>query len=246
MPIAVASTLSPAGMTSAGKHGAGVLSIASFAPEGLANLQTQWAFCEDAAEKAGRPAPDRRGWRVVMPFHLAETREEAERDVAEGAMKWNNDYYVGTLGAPMREPVADGKAMIAQLKTFGAFIGTPDDAIAGIQRLLDVSGGFGCFLGLAHDWATREQTLRSFELMARYVMPKFQDTLTWIDRSNQWTTDNKQKLMEGARSGVFKAVVDAGATAELQKTIQQAAGLIAPQTEGIKEYADQQREKAEA
>ena len=246
MPIAVASTLSPAGMTSAGKHGAGVLSIASFAPEGLANLQTQWAFCEDAAGKAGRSTPDRRGWRVVMPFHLADTREEAERDVAEGAMKWNNEYYVGTLGAPMRQPVADGKAMIDQLKTFGAFIGTPDDAIEGIQRLLDVSGGFGCFLGLAHDWATSEKTLRSFELMARYVMPKFQDTITWIDRSQQWTAGNKQKLMEGARSGVFKAVVDAGATAELAKTIQQAAALIAPQTEGVKEYAEAQSEKAEA
>src|SRR5437588_97106 len=32
MPMAVASTLSPAGMQCAGKHGAGVLSVASYAP----------------------------------------------------------------------------------------------------------------------------------------------------------------------------------------------------------------------
>jgi len=245
MPMAVASTLSPAGMTSAGKHGVGVLSVASYAPEGLASLQRQWQYCEDAADKAGRAVPDRKDWRVVMPFHLADTKEEAERDIAEGAMRWNNEYYVGTLGAPMRQPVANGDEMIKQLHTFGAFVGTPDDAIAGIERLLDVSGGFGCFLGLAHDWATQEKTLHSFELMARYVMPKFQDTLTWTDRSQQWTAGNKQMLMEGARAGVFKAVVDGGATAELAKTIQQAASLIAPQTEGLAEFAEEQAEKAE-
>ena len=73
MPIAVASTLSPAGMTTAGKHGAGVLSIASYSQEGLQALTTQWSFCEQAAAEAGQPPPDRRHWRVVMPFHLAET-----------------------------------------------------------------------------------------------------------------------------------------------------------------------------
>ena len=41
-----------AGMITAGKHGAGVLSVASYAPEGLAALSTQWQFCEQAAAKA--------------------------------------------------------------------------------------------------------------------------------------------------------------------------------------------------
>jgi limonene 1,2-monooxygenase len=245
MPMAVASTLSPAGMTCAGKFGIGVLSVASYAPEGLAALKTQWQFCEDAAAKAGRDQPDRHRWRVVMPFHLADSREEAIKDIEEGVLRWNNEYYVGTLGAPMRMPAENGRAMAEQLIQFGAFIGTPDDAIAGIQRLLDTSGGFGCFLGLAHDWADRQKTLRSFELMARYVMPKFQDTMTWIDRSQKWTADNKVKLMEGARAGVFKAVVNGGATAELAKTMQQGAGVIAPQTEGVKEFAKEQTEKAE-
>ena len=103
MPMAVASTLSPAGMQTAGKHGAGVLSVASYAPEGLAALSTQWQFCEEAADKAGRPAPDRHDWRVVMPFHLADSREEAIKDIEEGVLAWNNEYYVNTLGAPMRD-----------------------------------------------------------------------------------------------------------------------------------------------
>ena len=49
-----------------------------------------------------------------------------------------------------------------------AVIGTPDDAIAQIQRLVDQSGGFGTFLFMAHEWADREAPRRrSYELMAR-------------------------------------------------------------------------------
>ena len=229
MPIAVASTLSPAGMQTAGKYGAGVLSVASYAPEGLAALKTQWSFCEEAAAKAGRPAPDRRDWRVVMPFHLADSREEAIKDIEEGVLAWNNEYYVGILGAPMRTPAKDGREMAENLINFGAFIGTADDAIAGIQKLLDVSGGFGGILGLAHDWAGRQKTLRSFELFARYVMPRFQDTLTWTDRSAKWTSDNQEQLMTGAKSAVFKAIADAGKGEDLAKTIAAGAGFINPQ-----------------
>jgi limonene 1,2-monooxygenase len=170
-----------------------------------------------------------------MPFHLADSREEAIRDIEEGVLAWNNEYYVGTLGAPMREPAKNGREMAENLIAFGAFIGTPDDAITGIQKLLDVSGGFGAVLGLAHDWAPRDKTLRSFELFARYVAPRFQDTLTWTDRSQKWTSDNKEQLMTGAKAAVFKAIADAGKTDDLAKTVAQAAGFIPTQgtrTEG--------------
>lgn len=208
MPIAVASTLSPAGMTTAGKHGAGVLSVASYSEQGLQALTTQWGFCEEAAEKAGRPAPDRNNWRIVMPFHLAETKEEAIADVEDGIMAWNNEYFVGTLGAPNQQPVSSGREAAERLISFGGIIGTPDDAIATINKLQEVSGGFGCLLGLAHEWTTREKTLRSYELMARYVMPQVQDTMTWIDRSVDWTKENQGKLMGGATTAVLQAIAD--------------------------------------
>ncbi len=208
MPIAVASTLSPAGMTSAGKHGAGVLSVGSYSQEGLLALKNQWAFCEEAAAEAGQPAPDRRNWRIVMPFHLADSREEAIRDIEDGILAWNNDYFVGTIGAPMQTPAKDGREMAERLIAFGAIIGTPDDAVAAINRLQEVSGGFGCLLGLAHEWANREKTLRSYELMARYVMPQVQDTTTWINRSQKWTSDNKQQLIAGGTAAVLKAISD--------------------------------------
>ena len=58
-----------------------------------------------------------------------------------------------------------------------AVIGTPEMAIAQIQRLVDQSGGFGCFLCSAATSPTATATLRSYELFAQYVMPHFQGQL---------------------------------------------------------------------
>jgi len=54
-------------------------------------------------------------------------------------------------------------------------IGTPDDIIEQVNRLVEQSnGGFGSYLMLAHEWANTEATKRSYELIAKYVMPEFQ------------------------------------------------------------------------
>src|SRR5215510_13805654 len=74
MPFAVASQISPSGMTLAGKHGIGIISIGSLSNEGLQSLPQQWAFAEEAARKHGKTA-DRQQWRVLLSWHIAETRE---------------------------------------------------------------------------------------------------------------------------------------------------------------------------
>jgi limonene 1,2-monooxygenase len=209
MPIAVASTISPAGMTAAGKHGVGVLSVASYSAEGLAALPNQWSFAEKAAAEAGRAAPSRADWRVVLPFHIAETREEAYADVERGLLHWNNEYFHGTLQHPAFKMAEDGRELAQQMTQFGApVIGTPDDAIARIHQLQEVSGGFGTVPGLAHEWASREKTLKSYELLARHVMPKFQDLTSWVDRSGQWTRDHSAVLNAGAGAAIIKAITE--------------------------------------
>ena len=58
-----------------------------------------------------------------------------------------------------------------------ACIGTPDDCIKHFERLwLGSNGGFGAVLLLAHNWADWEQTKKSYELYARFVMPHFAGT----------------------------------------------------------------------
>ncbi|HEX2173063.1 MAG TPA: LLM class flavin-dependent oxidoreductase, partial [Dehalococcoidia bacterium] len=48
-----------------------------------------------------------------------------------------------------------------------------------------ISGGFGTFLVMATDWAPREKVRYSYELLARYVMPRFQRSLVGIHTSSQ-------------------------------------------------------------
>jgi len=207
MPIAVASTISPAGMTCAGKHGAGVLSIASYTQEGLAAVTTQWGYAEDAARSAGQRLPDRAEWRLVVPFHLSDSREEAMSDIEDGVFEWYNGYLIHTLGAPGRQPVESGRQLAEAMNGFGgAIVGTPDDAIECINKLQQISGGFGCLLNLAHEWTTREKIIHSYELFARYVMPEFQGTTRGTKRSIAWTVENKDSLMAGRNAALEKAM----------------------------------------
>ena len=53
-------------------------------------------------------------------------------------------------------------------------IGTADMACEQIERLTKQSGGFGCYMQLAHEWANPVATHRSYELIAQRVMPEFQ------------------------------------------------------------------------
>jgi limonene 1,2-monooxygenase len=120
---------------------------------------------------------DRNEWRIVVPVHLAETREQALDEVRRGGGNFQREYAEGTLGAPspFEGPADEIAEYMADQKLW--CIGTPDDLVAMLHRLDERSGGFGGLLVQTIDWAGREAMLRSYELIARYVMPQFQGSL---------------------------------------------------------------------
>jgi limonene 1,2-monooxygenase len=75
-------------------------------------------------------------------------------------------------------------------------IGTPDDLVDAIQRLDESSGGFGGLLVQSVDWATREAVMHSWELIARYVKPRFQGSLVSLEASQQDAERTAQKVRE--------------------------------------------------
>ena len=87
----------------------------------------------------------------------------------------------------------------------GVIVGRPDDMIAAIERLQEVSGGFGGMLVRVEDWAPREKLLRSYELLARYVMPRFQGSVASIQASNRWARENRDPIHERRVLGVRTA-----------------------------------------
>jgi limonene 1,2-monooxygenase len=62
----------------------------------------------------------------------------------------------------------------------------------------------------AHEWANREQTMRSYELFARYVMPRFQGTLPTLFASNEFVRNNTQKVVGGNVEAIQRAFTDVG------------------------------------
>jgi limonene 1,2-monooxygenase len=212
IPCAVASTISPSGMKTAGKYGVGVLSVASYSEEGLQALPTQWHFGEVAA-KENNQTIDRSNWRIVMQFHLSDSKEQAMREVADGLKRWQNEYITGILGVPMRQPFADGYEAAKRMSEYGgAIFGTPEDALAGIARLQKLSGGFGTILCFAHDWAPRDKMMKSYELLARYVMPHCQGLIQPIQNSADRVRANKEELMQKSSGAILKAIHDYNAT----------------------------------
>ncbi|PKQ07906.1 MAG: LLM class flavin-dependent oxidoreductase [Alphaproteobacteria bacterium HGW-Alphaproteobacteria-11] len=223
--IAVASQVSPTGATAAGKHGVGLLSIGATSAGGFNALATNWAICEDTA-KDSRTTIDRNAWRLVGPVHIAETREKARENVRFGLEKWL--YYFREVAALPLAPTDGSDPVDALIASGMAVIGTPDDAIAQIERLQSQSGGFGAFLQMAHNWADFDNTKKSYELMARYVFPKFQDLNVNREASLDWARTNRPTFMGQAMMAVGSRVaqhIEKKGTENIRPEILDAMGL---------------------
>jgi limonene 1,2-monooxygenase len=174
--VAVAAVASPTGPRMAGRHGIGLLSIgATLTKDGFDALAHHWGVVEEQAQTHHQTI-SRAAWRLVGLMHIAETRDQAYRDVEHGIETWFR-YFQKTAAFPqMAVEGGDVKEMIDFINEAGVgAIGTVEDARAQVQRLWDQSnGGFGAMLLLAHEWANPQATRRSYELIAQHVMPHFQ------------------------------------------------------------------------
>lgn len=219
LPFAVASMISPSGMTLAGKYGTGVLSIGSTSTAGLQALPTQWAFAEDAAAKSGQTV-SRQDWRIVMNWHIAETRELAREQAKHGLLHWHNEYTVGTLMRPgavaFKDPDAALEAM-ADGPGAALVIGTPDDLVAAINKMVEVTAGFGTVVGFVHDWTTPRDNFNSWDLVARYVVPEVNGHLRAYRASRQHVIEHREVFDRAGEAVVAKIMENKRAVAALQE-----------------------------
>jgi len=209
LPFAVASMISPSGMTLAGKHGTGVLSIGSMSTAGLMALPTQWSFAEESAAKHGN-AVNRGDWRVVLSWHLAETRKQAQEEAKHGLLRWHNEYTVGTLMRPGAVAYDSPDHAIEEMSggdNAMAIIGTPDELVDTIKRLQTLTGGFGTVIGFVNDWASPEATRRSWDMVARYVIPEVNGMLASYRESQAHVIANRE-VFERAGQAVISKIME--------------------------------------
>ncbi|HTR62340.1 MAG TPA: LLM class flavin-dependent oxidoreductase [Candidatus Binataceae bacterium] len=202
--FAVASTFTPSGGKLAGRYGLGMLCVAASQQGGYDVLGTNWQVACEIAREHGREM-DRGVLRLVVPMHIAQSREEAMHDVKFGLHKWV--HYFSSINPTATGDDLDAKEPAeAMVKSGRAVIGTPDDAVAMIEKLEKQSGGFGCLLMLAHNWANFDATKRSYELFAREVLPRFNESNIARDASLKWYTEHNTELIGKAIAAATETV----------------------------------------
>jgi limonene 1,2-monooxygenase len=167
--VAVASAITPSGGMLAGRLGLGMLCVAATETAGFDVLGENWRVANEVAAEHGRTM-DARQLRLVAPMYIAETREKARADVAQGLARWC-DYFDRVAPKGMGGLLDHGDPVDLLVGAGRAVIGTPADAITMIEKLRAKQGEFGVLLIQATNWAEWENTKRSYELYARFVMP---------------------------------------------------------------------------
>ena len=145
------------------------------------------------------PSALQRDLRLVEHLdHLGYDGEQVYKDVEHGIEHWYN--YFQTVAAFPQMGV-EGNTNVKEMIDFVhnnhiGVIGTPDEAVEQVQKLVDQSGGFGAMLLMAHEWANPEATRRSYELIAQHVMPAFQGQAHSTLDAKARATDTREGLAE--------------------------------------------------
>ena len=188
--------------------------------QGLMSLPTQWGFAESAAKKHGTKV-DRRNWRVLLSWHIAETRQKAREEAKHGLLRWHNEYVTGTLQRPGSVPFKDVEEAVdktAFIEGAASVIGTPDDLVNMIKSVYAKSGGFGYVIGFAHDWANPENTMRSWDLVARYVVPEVNGYVAKLRESQKFLIENRAVFDRAGQAVMAKIMENKDAAEALKVT----------------------------
>jgi alkanesulfonate monooxygenase SsuD/methylene tetrahydromethanopterin reductase-like flavin-dependent oxidoreductase (luciferase family) len=146
-------------------------------------LRSHWKAVEEGAQKAGKSA-DRSKWRVARDVYVAETMEQARREVLEGTLGRDfKEYFFrlvprirGSLDIFKIDPtMPDSEVTLEYMLENMWIVGGPDDVAGKIRELYEYLGGFGVLLVMGHEWQPRDQWVRSMTLLAKEVMPRLQD-----------------------------------------------------------------------
>ncbi|MCW2395527.1 limonene 1,2-monooxygenase [Sphingobium sp. B8D3C] len=201
--MAVVTSKTPIGSRLAGKYGLGILT------HGGGDVAAAWKLAEEAGSAHGNQL-NRDNLRVVVSFHLAESRADAA-----AAMRFGLEPWLAYLEALNPKSYADTRAKAGSdperiVAARGGLIGTPDDAVEYLEALWEKTGGFGYITMTGTNWMDFEATKRSYELMMRYVMPRFNRANAQRERSFNWVHERRDEFSGANQAAIAKAVSEGG------------------------------------
>jgi limonene 1,2-monooxygenase len=142
---------------------------------------------------------------VLLSWHVAETREKARAEARDGLLRHHNEYITATLQRPGARPFTDPDEAVdktAFAPGAVATIGTPDDLV----------------VGFVHDWANPENTMRSWDMVARYVVPEINGYLTGLRTSREFVANNREYFNRARDAVMAKITENEAAAAALKVT----------------------------
>ena len=201
--LAITSSVTPYGGKLAGRYDLGMLCVAAGSPNGYDTLDFNWNLAnEEAAAQGPRDGPAQLSRHGALPPRR--DAREGDRQLPRGLREMASS--MPTRSIP-RAGAAIGLPSIEAINEGGrGAIGTPDDAIRVLENYWTKTGGFGCILMLANNWADWEATKRSYELFARYVLPRFEERSAWRAQSMDWMRDNRDGFTDKRKKATANAV----------------------------------------
>lgn len=180
-PIAVAGITESSGtLKIAGEKGWIPMSI-NFVTKNV--LKTHWSSVEEGALNAGRN-PDRSLWRIARDVYVAETTEQARKDVAEGTLARDFTDYFFKMVPKIRgnlnifkddKSMSDAQVTVDYMMDNLWIVGSPELVAQRLRDLYEHVGGFGTLLVMGHEWKPWDKWSRSMKLLIDEVMPCLSD-----------------------------------------------------------------------
>ena len=146
-------------------------------------VNSQWEAIEEGALKAGR-TPSRKEFRLVRDVYVADTDEQAEYEVLNGATgrAWR-EYLVPLLktlgfgpGMKHHPDVPDEDLTVEYMMEHYWLTGSPETVERKLRKLFSEVGGFGGLLMLVYDYGGDNGGWeKSTRLLAQEVIPRLAD-----------------------------------------------------------------------
>ena len=92
-------------------------------------------------------------------------------------------------------------------------------------------------IGFAHDWANREATLRSWEMVARYVIPEINGMLEGYRESQQYVIENREVFDRAGEAVMAKIMANEQAVEAMQQQADAQAAMPAHHAPDLSEEA---------
>ena len=181
-------------------------------PNSIAARMQRVEEAKRAAEKAEAEAAEKlkkaHGGRTRASIMDAQSTGHPVQDLIRTLQRPGVEPFASTEDAIQALALAPGSASV---------IGTPDDLIERVIEMQKVTGGYGVAIGFVNDWASPANTAKSWDMVARYVIPEVNGQLTPMRESNEFVVEHRE-YFQRAQTAILNKINEHERAAETFRT----------------------------